>query len=325
MKAFSFNVCGIGNALVDILAEVDDAFLAQHNQAKGRMQLVDQPQMKALYQHVGPAVEMSGGSGANTMSGVVAMGGKAAYIGKVAEDQLGDVFRHDSQTVGVHFNSAPHVGELSTGCCLVLVTPDGERTMNTYLGASQALGLDDIDAPLIADSAVTYLEGYLFDPPAAKQGFYQAAELAHAAGREVAMTLSDVFCVERYRADFLDLLGKHIDIVFANIHEAEALFQTKDLAQIMAGFRQHSQLTIVTRGAEDTLVITPQNTIHAPINPVEKVVDATGAGDLYAAGFLYGYTQGMPLETCAKHGATAAAAIIQQVGARLPKNLKLAA
>ncbi len=325
MKTPLFHVLGIGNALVDILAEVDDAFLAANGQAKGRMQLVDSAQITALYDKVGPAIEMSGGSGANTAVGVVALGGKAAYIGKVAADQLGAVFRHDSQSIGVHFHSTDHKGDLTTGCCLVLVTPDGERTMNTYLGASQVLSVEDIDPQLIADSAVTYLEGYLFDPPAAKQAFYKAAELAHAAGREVAMTLSDVFCVERYLADFRDLLGKHVDIVFANQAEAEALFETKDLNAIIRGFRQHCKLAVVTRSAEDTLIISADTEIYVPVVPIQKLVDATGAGDLYAAGFLYGYTSGMSLQDAAKQGAMAAAAIIQQRGARLPKGLKLAA
>jgi len=310
------DVVGIGNALVDVLAQTDDAAVAALGLTKGTMQLVSQADMQKLYAQIGPAVEMSGGSAANTIAGVASFGGRAAYIGKVADDVLGKVFRHDITAQGITFNTAPHTVEHTSGCCIVLVTPDGERTMNTYLGASNALTVADLDEKLIQSAQYIYLEGYLFDPPEAKKAFYAAAEMARAGDTKVTLTLSDLFCVGRHRDDFQKLITTHVDMLFANEQELCAQYQTDNLDAAIAAARGHADILAVTRSEKGAVIITPTETITVSAQPVARVVDTTGAGDLFAGGFLYGLTQGMSLAECGRLGTVAAAEIISHTGAR---------
>lgn len=310
------DVLGIGNALVDILSHTTDDALATLGLHKGTMHLIDQARAEALYANIGPATEISGGSAANTIAGVASFGGRAGYIGKVACDQLGTVFHHDMNAQGIHFNTSPFTGELATGCCIVLVTPDGERTMNTYLGASNALSVTDLDEPLIAAAQVTYLEGYLFDPPAAKEAFYAAAEIARGTGRKVALTLSDLFCVGRHRDDFQKLISTHVDILFANEQELCAQYQTDDLDAAIAAARGDADILAVTRSEKGAVIITRDETISVPAQPIAKLIDTTGAGDLFAGGFLYGLTAGRSLAECGRLGTIAAAEVISHIGAR---------
>ncbi len=320
------DVVGIGNALVDVLVHTDDAAVAALGLTKGTMQLISQAEMEKLYAHIGPATEMSGGSAANTIAGIASFGGSAAYIGKVANDQLGKVFRHDITAQGITFNTAPHMDNLATGCCIVLVTPDGERTMNTFLGASNALTTADLDAALIGAAQYIYLEGYLFDPPEAKKAFYAAAETAKAGSTKVALTLSDLFCVGRHRDDFQKLITTHVDLLFANEQELCAQYQTDNLDAAIAAARGHCDILAVTCSAAGAIIITPDEIIKVPAEPVARVVDTTGAGDLFAGGFLYGLTQGLPLAECGRLGTVAAAEIISHIGARPQQPLaKLAA
>lgn len=320
------DVVGIGNALVDVLAHADDAMLNKLGLKKSSMRLITQPEGEALYKKMSTTTEMSGGSAANTIAGVASFGGRAAYIGKIANDPLGMAFAHDIHAQGIIFNTAPHKGDLATGCCLVFVTPDGERTMNTYLGASNALTADDLDAGLIQSAQVVYLEGYLFDPPEAKKAFYAAAEMARAGGRtRVALTLSDLFCVGRHRADFQKLIETHVDVLFANEAELCAQYQTERLDDAIAAARGHADILAVTRSADGAVIVTPTETVTVPAHPVTKVVDTTGAGDLFAAGFLYGLTHGKSLAECGRLGTIAAAEIISHIGARPQTSLKAVA
>jgi len=311
-----YDVLGIGNALVDVIAHVDDAFLDGHGMVKGWMDLIDTDRAVAIYQALGSAVEMSGGSAANTVVGVSSLGGRGAYVGKVTNDELGKVFAHDLNAVGVQFHAGGRDNEVPTGRCLICVTPDAERTMNTYLGASSALAVDDVDFDAVASATVLYMEGYLFDRDEAKAAFREAARAAHAAGRVVALTLSDSFCVERHRDDFLNLVADQVDVLFANESELNALYQTDMLEVAIAEARQHSPLVACTAGARGSLVATPDQVISSPAVPVRRVVDTTGAGDLYAAGFMYGLTSGQSLASCAQIGAIAAAEVISHVGPR---------
>lgn len=317
-----FDVAGIGNAIVDILAHADDAFLADNRLAKGSMTLIDAVRAENLYGRMGPAVEISGGSAGNTIAGIASLGGRAAYIGKVAADQLGQVFRHDIRAVGVSFDTAPLVGGPPTARSFILITPDAQRTMNTYLGACVELVPDDVDEDVISAAQVTYMEGYLWDRPSAKEAFLKAAGIAHAAGRRVSLTLSDTFCVERHRDSFRDLVERHIDILFANEHELVALYQTSTFDEAVAAVRGACDIAAVTRSAAGSVVVAGSETVAVPAEPVEAVVDTTGAGDLYAAGFLYGLTQGQPLATCGRLGSIAAAEVISHVGARPAQPLK---
>jgi sugar/nucleoside kinase (ribokinase family) len=310
-----FDVAGIGNAIVDVLAHADDDALAALGLTKGVMTLIDAERAEAIYAGMGPAVECSGGSAANTIAGIAALGGKAAYIGKVKGDQLGNVFRHDLRSQGVVFDTPAALDGTSTARCMILVTPDAQRTMQTYLGACIELGPDDIDAQLLSRAQVTYLEGYLWDPPQAKAAFRKAATIAHAAGRKVALSLSDPFCVERHRAEFLELMTDHIDIVFANEAEITALYQT-DLDNAIRQLKNHVGVAALTRGAQGSVVTDGDTVVSCSAEKVDAVVDTTGAGDLYAAGFLYGYTQGRDLGTCARLGGICAAEIIGHIGAR---------
>ncbi len=322
MAEREFDVTGIGNAIVDVIARADDDFLAREKIAKGGMSLIDEPRTLALYDAMGPGKSVSGGSAANTIVGAQALGAKAAFIGKVKTDEVGKAFTHDLRSTGVHFATAAAQTGPSTARCLVLVTPDGERTMNTYLGACQNLTEADVDEALIAASKITYLEGYLWDPPAAKKAFVKAADIAHKSDRAVALTLSDAFCVDRYRDEFLALIrDKKVDIVFANEHELKALYQTADFDTAAAALRDEDILGVVTRSALGSMVVTRGETIAAPAFPIDQLVDTTGAGDLFAAGFLAGLSRGADYHTCARLGALAAAEVIQHYGARPEKNL----
>ncbi len=322
MAGARFDIVGIGNAIVDTLAQTDDDVLAREGLNKGGMMLVDEARADKLYSVMGQTTVISGGSGANTIVGAASFGAKTAFIGKVKADAAGQEFTHDIRAVGVHFTTPQAKDGAATARCLVFVTPDGERTMNTFLGACQALGPDDVDAELIRDSGITYLEGYLWDPPAAKQAFLKAADIAHAAGRQVALTLSDSFCVDRYRSEFLQLMrDKKVDIVFANQHELRSLYETADFDSALSALRNEGVLGVVTRSELGSVVVTREATHAVPAYPIEKLVDTTGAGDLFAAGFLAGLAKGKDLDDCARLGALAAAEVIQHVGARPQRNL----
>ena len=308
------DVVGIGNAIVDIIGRCDDAFLARHACVKGSMRLVDEPAMLALYDSMGPGTEISGGSVANTMAGVASLGGKAGFIGKTASDQVGSIFAHDIRAAGVTFaTKAAPAGSAPTGRCLILVTPDGQRTMNTFLGVSPELDQGEVDADLIGSARIVYLEGYLFDRPEAKAAFRQAAAIAAKAGRQVALSLSDSFCVDRHRAEFLALIKDSVDILFANESEITSLYET---ASFDEAAKRAAADTRLTRSEKGSVILSEGRAIEIPCVPVAKVVDTTGAGDLYAAGFLYGVATGRPLETAGKLGSLAAGEIISHIGAR---------
>lgn len=313
-----FDVLAIGNAIVDIIARVDDALLAELAIRKSGMTLVDTERALAIYARMGQTIETSGGSAGNTVAGVVSLGGRGAFVGKVSADHLGGVFRHDITALGVHYDTAPLGGDPPTARSMILVTPDGERSMNTYLGACVELGPEDIDEALPADSLVTYFEGYLWDPPRAKDAILKAARAARAAGREVAMTLSDPFCVHRYRDEFLDLLRSGtVDIAFSNEAEALALYETEDLDEALRRLGEDApRLAVVTRGALGCVVVEGASRSAHPATVVPAVVDTTGAGDLFASGFLRGYTAGLSHERSARLGALAAGHIIAQIGPR---------
>jgi len=310
------DVVGIGNALVDVLSRESDAFLTAQRLTKGAMQLVDEGRAAELYAAMGPAMEVSGGSAANTIVGVASFGGRAHYVGKVRDDQLGEVFRHDLAAVGVGYSTAPATTGPSTGRCLIVVTPDAQRTLTTYLGASVHLGPADVDRALIERAGILYLEGYLFDPPEAQRAFRTAADMAHAAGRKVALTLSDPFCVDRHRAAFRELVERHVDILFANEVEIRSLYEAADFDAALQQARRHCAVAALTR-SELGSVVAAGDEIHAiDAHPVAQVVDTTGAGDLYAAGFMVGLSRGLDLATCGRLGSLAAAEVISHVGAR---------
>lgn len=316
MTATRYDVVAIGNAIVDIIGRCDEAFLERHGAPKGHMRLVDADIVSALYAEMGPAIEISGGSAANTMVGLASFGGRAGFIGKVAGDEFGRIFRHDISASGVTFSTQPVNGRAPTSRCLILVTPDGERTMNTFLGISTELDGGEVDAETIAAASVVYLEGYLFDRPEAKAAFREATRIARASGRRVALTLSDSFCVDRHRAEFLDFIRSGVDIVFANESEITSLYETKSFDEAAAKAAGSIGLAVLTRSAKGGVIFSNGEGLPVPAVPVAKVVDATGAGDLYAAGFLFGLTAGRDLETCGKLGALAASEIISHVGAR---------
>ena len=317
MTAITYDVVGIGNAIVDVIARCDDAFLAKHALKKGSMQLLfDTDAVLKLYKDMGQAIEISGGSAANTIVGVASFGGKAAYIGKVADDELGRIFAHDIRAAGVTYETMPSKGGAPTARCLIVVTPDGERTMNTFLGVSPELDGGAINPAMIAAGRIVYLEGYLFDRDEAKAAFRQAAGIAQKAGREVALTLSDGFCVDRHRAEFRTLVKDQVDILFANESEIKSLYQTDSFDEAASQVEKEVKLAVLTRSAKGAVIKSGGKTIAVSAVPVPKVVDTTGAGDLYAAGFLYGHATGKDLETCGKLGSLAASEIISHVGAR---------
>ena len=310
------DVVGIGNALVDVLSRESDAFLTAQGLTKGAMQLVDEGRAAELYAAMGPAIEVSGGSAANTIVGVASFGGRAHYVGKVRDDQLGEVFRHDLAAVGVGYSTAPATTGPSTGRCLIVVTPDAQRTLTTYLGASVHLGSADVDRSLIERAGILYLEGYLFDPPEAQRAFRTAADMAHAAGRKVALTLSDGFCVDRHRAAFRELVERHVDILFANEVEIRSLYKTADFDSALQQVRRHCAVAALTRSELGSVVVSEDEVHVIDAHPVADVVDTTGAGDLYAAGFMVGLSRGLDLATCGRLGSLAAAEVISHVGAR---------
>jgi sugar/nucleoside kinase (ribokinase family) len=323
MAEAKYDVLGIGNAIFDVLVQTDEGFLAAHGMTKGGMALIDEARALSIYQDMGPATEMSGGSAANTIVGIASLGARAAYIGKVKDDQIGRLYSHDIRAAGVAFETRPAPDGPATGCSYILVTPDGERTMNTYLGAAQELTSADIDARQVAASAMLYLEGYLWDPNSAKQAFVKASTIAHGAGRQVALTLSDSFCVDRYRGEFLDLMRKGtVDLVFANEAELHSLYQTSDFDTALKQLRGDTKLGIVTRSEKGCVVASYDGVIAVPAFPVQKIVDTTGAGDLFAAGFLFGLVRGASHENAGRLGALAAAEVIQHIGARPQVSLK---
>ena len=310
------DVVGIGNAMVDILAPSDDAFLAEHGLAKGGMVLVDATQAASIFEAMAPGVEMSGGSVGNTMAGLASLGGTGSYIGKVHDDRLGEIFHHDLESLGITFSTAPALDSAPTARCLVIVTPDGQRSMATYLGACVELGPEDIDGEAIRGHRVTYLEGYLWDAPRAKEAMLKAALLAHEDGGQVALTLSDSFCVDRHRESFRDLILSHVDILFANEQEIISLYQAESVHAALNRARVDCKLVAVTRSAEGSLIASGDNVHQVDAVAVPRVVDTTGAGDLYAAGFLFGITHGYDIAASGRIGAIAAGEIIGHVGAR---------
>jgi len=313
----AFDVVAIGNAIVDVIAHADDAFLERHGMTKGAMQLVDDTLARAIYADMGPAVESSGGSAANTAAGIAGFGGRVAFIGRVADDQLGEVFAHDIRAAGVHYGTAPVADPAGTARCLVLVTPDAQRTLNTYLGVSADLSPADIDRSLVAAARVLYCEGYLWDRPSAKEALLVAMDTARAAGAKVAFTLSDAFCVDRHRAEFLELAEHRVDILFANEAELLSLYRTDSWEVAADRVAGHCELACLTRSEAGSVIITAEGerlAVEAITNG--PVVDTTGAGDLYAAGFLYGYTRGLPLAEAGRLASLAAGEVISHVGAR---------
>jgi sugar/nucleoside kinase (ribokinase family) len=317
-----FDVLTIGNAIVDVLSSTQDTFLSTHGLIKGSMRLIDDPEAHRLYDLIGPAIVVSGGSAANTAAGIASLGGKAAFIGKVRNDQLGTFFTHDIRAAGVTFDVAPSRDGPATARSFILVTPDGERTMNTYLGACVTLSPTDIDENLVAASEITYLEGYLWDPPEAKDAFVKAARVARGAGRKVALTLSDSFCVDRHRESFRDLITRDVDILFANEKEIVSLYETDGFDDALQRAKAAAELVVLTRSGAGSVVVRGSEFHVVEAHKVERVVDATGAGDLYAAGFLYGLTHGKSLVEAARLGSLAAAEIISHIGARPQKPLK---
>ncbi|MGB8182890.1 MAG: adenosine kinase [Stellaceae bacterium] len=322
MAAPSYDVIGIGNAIVDVLARTDEALVQRQGLTKGTMMLVDTERAEAIYAAMPAGVEKSGGSAANTVAGIASLGGRGAYIGKVRSDALGGVFAHDLKSLGVRFDTKPATSGPPTARCLILVTPDAQRTMCTFLGACVDLGPEDIDEALVASAAVTYLEGYLFDPPRAMEAFRKAAAIAHRAGRLVALSLSDPFCVDRHRADFRELVDRHVDVLFANEREICSLYETEHFELAAEAVRGHCDIAVLTRSERGSNVVTKTDMRHVAPAPVARVIDTTGAGDLYAAGFLYGLTHDRDLATCGKLGSLCAAEIIAHVGARPETSLK---
>src|SRR5687767_1166550 len=311
-----FDVTAIGNAIVDVIAHADDALLTEHNLPKGGMSLIDATDAERLYAIMGPGVETSGGSAANTVAGIAALGGRAAYIGKVADDQLGDVFTHDIRAIGVTYDTPPLTEGLSTARSLIFVTPDAQRTMQTFLGATTQLGPEDLNMEYITSCKVLYLEGYLWDQPRAKHAMREAADKAHEAGGKVSLTLSDAFCVARYRDEFLELAERHVDILFANESEILSLYQVDRFDDAVQQVRKHCELAALTRSEKGSVIVNGDEVHTIDAEKGVKVVDTTGAGDAYAAGFLYAYTHGYDLATCGKLGGIMAAEVISHYGPR---------
>jgi sugar/nucleoside kinase (ribokinase family) len=312
-----FDVCGVGNALVDVISPATDAFLREHNIAKGAMTLIfDEPAVETLYAKMAPGQETSGGSAANTLAGIASLGGRAAYVGKVSNDQLGHVFRHDLNAGGVAYDTKPLMGGPSTGRCLINVTPDGQRSMSTFLGCSPLLTSDDLDVEKIAAAGIVFLEGYLFDAPEAKAAFIKASQIAHAANKKVALSLSDLFCVERHQSAFRDLVANHIDILFANEAEILALYDMTQFDTALAAARADCEFVALTRSELGSVLARGEEVVSVAADSVGKVVDTTGAGDLYAAGVLFGIAKGRDLTTCGRLGSLAAGEVISHYGAR---------
>ncbi|HVX74530.1 MAG TPA: adenosine kinase [Bradyrhizobium sp.] len=323
MTAAKYDVLGIGNAIFDVLVQTDEGFLASHGMAKGSMALIDETRAASIYRDMGPATMMSGGSAANTIVGLANLGARAAYVGKVRDDEIGRAYVHDIRAAKVAFDTKPASDGPATGCSYILVTPDGERTMNTYLGAAQELMPADIDPAQIEAASIVYLEGYLWDPKSAKEAFVKAATIAHGAGRQVALTLSDAFCVDRYRDEFLELMRNGtVDLIFANEAELHSLYQTSDFDTALNQLQKDTGLGVVTRSEKGCVVASADGIIAVPAFPIEKMIDTTGAGDLFAAGFLLGLVRNAGYENAGRLGALAAAEVIQHIGARPQVSLK---
>lgn len=316
MPQASLDAVTIGNAMVDVIAQVPEDFLTKHDLTKASMMLVDSERSHYLYARVGKSVMTSGGSVANTAHGLASLGGRAGFIGKIADDDLGGVFSDDMRGAGVSFFPAPKDHGLPTGRCVIVVTPDGQRTMSTYLGAGAVLHPADVSKEAVQSAEWVFLEGYLYDKDDAKEAFRVAAQYAHEAGRKVALTLSDSFCVQRHHADFLALVDAEVDLLFANEHELQVLYGTENFEQAVAGLREHCPLAVVTRSKRGSAVVTPDEIIEVPALPVDPIIDATGAGDMYAAGFFYGLTHGKTLEQSAEIGTICAAEVIMHIGPR---------
>jgi sugar/nucleoside kinase (ribokinase family) len=310
------DVVGIGNAIVDVLSSADDSFLARQGLTKGAMTLIDAERATRLYEQMGTAVEASGGSAANTIAGIASLGGITAFIGKVKNDQLGEIFAHDIRALGVRFETPMAKDGAPTARSMILVTPDAQRTMNTYLGAAVTLDPGDVDEALIQSAKVTYLEGYLWDPPAAKEAFKKAMRAAHRAGRKVALTLSDAFCVDRFRAEFRDLVATEIDVLFANESEIRSLYEVDSFDAALAEVRKNGKIAALTRSEKGAVIVAGEAVHSIPAEPGVELVDTTGAGDQFAAGFLYGLTHGRDLATSGRIGIMAAAEVISHYGAR---------
>ena len=321
MTNSKYDVLAIGNAIVDVIAKLDEAFVQKEKLVKGSMNLIDETRAERLYGVMGPAIEVSGGSAGNTAAGVASFGGSAAYFGKVRADQLGEIYRHDMRAQGVAFDTPAAASGPATARSFILVTPDGERTMNTYLGACVNLSIADVEKSVVEAAQVTYMEGYLWDKPEAKEAFRLTSKIARGAGRLTSITLSDSFCVERHRDSFLDLIKSSIDIVFANESEIKSLYKTQNFDGAMQAIRRDCPMAVLTRSEKGSMVVCGSETIEVKAHHVDQVVDVTGAGDLYAAGFLFGHTRAMPLAKCAALGSLAAAEIISHTGARPEVNL----
>lgn len=321
--ADQYDVLAIGNAIVDVLTSHPDSFLEANAIPKGSMRLISADEAAELYAKMGPGREISGGSAANTSAGVAALGGRAAFIGRVSKDQLGTVFAHDIRAAGVDYRTPPAEGGPPTGQCLIIVSPDAQRTMSTYLGSCQEVDEGDVDADMVRAAQVTYFEGYLWDPAAPIRAIRKAKAIAREAGRKVALTLSDVFCVEGHREDFVEMMQANlVDIVFANENEAKSLFRTDSVEVAIEGLSALVPLAVVTRSEKGAIVVNGSGRAEVPITPAARVLDTTGAGDLFAAGFLTGYTQGRALKDCAVMGTIAAAEVIEHYGARPEADLK---
>ena len=323
MTSTRYDVLGIGNAIVDVIARAEDDFLVRQKMQKGTMALIDEARAEAIYDAMGPAIETSGGSAANTIVGLASLGARTAFIGKVKDDTLGRTFMHDIRAAGVAFDTPPASDGPSTARCYVLVTADGERTMNTYLGAAQDLHPNDVDEDAVGAASITYLEGYLWDPKNAKDAFLKAAEAAHKGGRLVALTLSDAFCVDRWRDEFLQLVrSRTVDLLFANEAELRSLYETADFDTAVSALRNDAPFAAVTRSEKGCIVVTPEKIEAVPAFPISRLVDTTGAGDLFAAGFLFGIARGADHQTAGRLGSLAAAEVIQHLGARPETSLK---
>ncbi len=322
MTKTAFDVLGIGNAIVDVISREEEGFIAAHGLNRGTMTLIDEDRAENLYAAMGPGLVCSGGSAGNTIAGVASLGGSAAYFGKVRDDELGGIFAHEIRALGVTFDTRAATEGAKTARSLIIVTPDAQRTMNTYLGACVGLGPDDIDPATVAAAQVTYMEGYLWDPPLAKEAFRKAMALAHGAGRKTALSLSDPFCVGRYRDEFRDLVRRDVDILFANEDEIVSLYQAASFDEAVAAFRAEGKLGALTRSEKGSVIVQGDETHIVPVHPVDHLVDTTGAGDLYAAGFLFGLTHGRSLVDAARIASIAAAEIISHVGARPETSLK---
>lgn len=317
-----FDVTGIGNAIVDVLARAEESLLVEHKMAKGGMSLIDEAGAERLYAIMGPGIEASGGSAANTIAGIAALGGRTAYIGKVSDDQLGDVFTHDIRAVGVTYDTPRLRNGLATARCLIFVTPDAQRTMQTFLGATTQLGPEDLRMDAVTSSKVLYLEGYLWDQPRAKAAMRDAAIQAQKAGVKVALTLSDAFCVARFRDEFVELVHNHVDILFANESEVLSLYRAESFDAALQHVRGHCEIAALTRSEKGSVIVSGDEVHVIDAERHVRVVDTTGAGDAYAAGFLYAYTQGRDLATCGRLGSVMAAEVISHYGARVEGDVK---